>query len=262
MVKGFRYFLMLVSVVQLFFSAAFIMQWPFAINLWPFPGTTPLTYLLVGSIFAAAGASTLWAVGSGNLGALAGIALDYLTIMTPLAIYGFLLPADTPDVQLATFRIACLGGALFGLALFLWSVRIPLDATRPMPPLVRWSFVVFVLALVFFGGRLILQTPNIIPWSITPQLSVLIGWMFLGAAVYFAYGVLRPSWTNAAGQLVGFLAYDIVLIVPFLRRLPTVAPEHRLGQIIYTVVVIYSGLLAIYYLFVNKRTRVTLDSPA
>jgi hypothetical protein len=79
--------------------------------------------------------------------------------------------------------------------------------------------------------------------------------MFVGAAIYFAYGLLRPSWVNAAGQLAGFLAYDVVLIVPFLMRLPTVAPELRFSLITYVVVVSYSGLLAIYYLFLHQGTH-------
>jgi hypothetical protein len=79
--------------------------------------------------------------------------------------------------------------------------------------------------------------------------------MFLGAAMYFAYGLLRPSWLNSAGQLIGFLAYDVVLIVPFLTRLPTTPPEFQAGLIIYTVVVTCSGLLAFYYLFIHKPTR-------
>jgi hypothetical protein len=61
---------------------------------------------------------------------------------------------------------------------------------------------------------------------------------------------------NAAGQLAGFLAYDLVLIVPFLQRLPNVPADQRLGMYIYTTVVIYSGLLAIYYLFIHPETRV------
>jgi hypothetical protein len=60
---------------------------------------------------------------------------------------------------------------------------------------------------------------------------------------------------NAAGQLIGFLAYDIVLIVPFVTRLPMTASEFRLGLTIYSAVVTLSGLLAIYYLFINKATR-------
>jgi hypothetical protein len=79
--------------------------------------------------------------------------------------------------------------------------------------------------------------------------------MFFGAALYFTYAILRPSWLNSAGQLIGFLAYDIVLIVPFLTRLPSTAPEFRTNLTIYTGIVIYSGLLAIYYLFIHKPTR-------
>ena len=120
----------------------------------------------------------------------------------------------------------------------------------------RVSFIIFILALLIVSVSLILKVPNIIPWAITPQLSVVIGWMFFGAMTYFIYTLMRPNWLNAAGQLAGFLAYDLVLIVPFLTRLPTVTTERRLGLIIYTVVVIYSGLLAIYYLFINKPTRV------
>ena len=125
-----------------------------------------------------------------------------------------------------------------------------------MPRLVRWSFVVFIIALLIVSIQLIFQVPNVIPWAITPELSVVIGWMFLGAAAYFVYALLRPSWNNSAGQLAGFLAYDVVLIVPFLQRLPTVAPQSQAGLIVYTAVVVYSGLLAFYYLFISKATRV------
>ena len=138
----------------------------------------------------------------------------------------------------------------------LWSLRFPLDMSISLPGLVRWSFVVFVIALLFVSVQLIFQVPNIIPWTITPELSVVIGWMFFGAMTYFVYALLRPSWANAAGQLAGFLAYDVVLIVPFLTRLPTVAPQQRLNLWIYTVVVVYSALLAVYFLFIHAPTRV------
>jgi hypothetical protein len=42
------------------------------------------------------------------------------------------------------------------------------------------------------------------------------GLVFLGAATYFIYGALDPHWGNAIGQLAGFLAYDLVLLAPFL----------------------------------------------
>jgi len=256
MTKTVRYTLFLVCAVQVVLAIAFFLQLPFAVTLWPFQGTTPLTFIFVSSILAAAAAATLWAAASENYGALAGIGLDYLTILTPISILSFQLGASSGAPQWATYGITCLFGGLFGLGLLWWSLRIPMDRTLPMPGLVRGSFVIFIIALLIVGVRLVLKAPNVIPWTITPELSVVIGWIFFGAATYFVYALLRPSWVNAAGQLAGFLAYDVVLIVPFLTRLPTTAPEHRIGLIIYTAVVIYSGLLAIYYLFIHKSTRV------
>lgn len=250
-----RYVLFFVCAVQFFFAIAFFWQLPLAVNLWPFPGTTPLTFIFISSIFAAAAASTLWAVASENYGALAGIGLDYLGILAPVSILSFQLGARSDSPQMTAYGVACVFGALFGLGLLLWSIRFPLHNALRLPGLVRWSFVIFIIALLIVSTRLILQAPNAIPWTITPELSVVIGCMFFGAALYFAYGLLRPGWANAAGQLVGFLAYDLVLILPFLTRLPTTPSEHRIGLIIYTIVVAYSGLLALYYLFIHKPTR-------
>jgi hypothetical protein len=260
--KVVRYFLLLVSAVQFFLAIAFFLQWPFAVNLWPFPGTTPLTFIFIASIFAAAAAPTLWAAASENYGALAGIGLDYLTILAPVAVLSFQLGVREGDPKMTTYGLACVFGALFGLGLFLWSARFPLDRRLPMPTFVRWSFVFFIVALLIVSGRLIFKISNTIPWTLTPDLSVVIGWMFLGAAIYFAYGLLRPSWMNSIGQLIGFLAYDVVLIVPFLTRLPTTPPEHQLGLTIYTAVVSFSGLMAIYYLFLYKPTRFWARTPS
>jgi hypothetical protein len=255
MTRPARSVLLVVSVAQLFLSVAFFLQLPFIVDLWPFPGTAPLTFIFVSSIFAAAGAATLWAAASENYGALAGIGLDYVAILTPAAVLSLQMAAASGDRHMTAYGIACVIGAIGGLVLLAWSIRIPIDRALPMPGPVRWSFIIFIIALSIVASRLITKAPYAIPWTITSELSVLIGWMFFGAATYFAYGLLRPSWLNAAGQLIGFLAYDAVLIVPFLVRLPNVAPYHRSGLIIYTTVVSLSGLLAIYYLFVYEPTR-------
>lgn len=255
MTKIAHYALLIISILQLFFALAFFLQLPFAVNLWPFPGTTPLTFIFISSIFAAAGAATLWAVITKNYGALVGIGFDYLTILAPVSVLSFQLGAANAEARMTLYGVACVIGVLFGLWLILWSVRFPMDRTRPMPIVVRASFVFFIIALLIVSTRLIFKVPNTIPWQITPDLSVVIGWMFMGAAAYFAYGLLRPSWVNAAGQLMGFFAYDVVLIVPFLTRLPAVADQFRLGLFVYTAVVSLSGLLAIFYLFIYKPTR-------
>lgn len=254
MVKTIRFSLFVIAAVQFFFAVAFFLQLPFAVNLWPFPGTTPLTFIFIASIFAAAFAPTLWAAVTENYGALAGIGLDYIGILLPVAVFSLQLGAAGASAMII-YGVICILGTLFGLGLFLWSRRFPIGGSLPMPGLVRWSFVFFITALAIVSFRLITKAPNTIPWKITPELSVVIGWMFVGAALYFIYGLLRPSWLNSAGQLLGFLAYDLVLIVPFLTRLSTVPAENRLGMYVYTAVVTLSGLLAIYYLFLHRPTR-------
>jgi hypothetical protein len=255
MLKVVRSFLFFVCAAQALLAIAFFVQVPLVVDLWPFEGTTPLTFMFVSSIYLAAAACTFWAAATKNYAALAGIGLDYLVMLTPVSFLLLQMAANAGSLQLTVYGIAFALAALFGLALFLWAARLPLDRTLAMPGLFRASFGVFILALFGVDGSLVLKAPNIIPWTITPQLSVVIGWMFLGAMTYFIYALVRPSWVNAAGQLAAFLAYDVVLIVPFLTRLPTVAPEHRISLIVYTLVVSYSGLLAIYYLFLHKPTR-------
>ena len=256
MIRLARYTLLVVCALQFCLAIAFFVQPPLAVGLWPFPGTTPLTLILISSFLAAAGASTLWVVLSKTYGALAGIGLDYVALLTPLSIISFRLGARLGNPQLRLFGVMCVFAVAFGVGLLVWGIRTPIDETVPMPRAVRWSFVIFISALLGEGARLLWQVPNAIPWTITPDLSLVIGWMFLGAAAYFAYALVRPSLLNSAGQLAGFLAYDVVLIVPFLSRLPTVAPEHKAGLVVYTAVVIYSGLLATYFLFIHVPTRI------
>lgn len=113
------------------------------------------------------------------------------------------------------------------------------------------------MALVFVGTLMVLKQPQL-PWPLSTEESVVYGWMFLGAAAYFVYAVVRPSWGNSSGQLAGFLAYDAILILPFLARFSSpIPPQFVFGHILYVLVVTFSGGLAIYYLFLNPRTRTT-----
>jgi len=168
---------------------------------------------------------------------------------------------------LMEYAIGCGLFVLFNILLFFWSRSIPIRDPRPTPWPVRISFAVFIVVLVAVGTALILKTPRIFPWPLNPDSSVVFGWMFLGDAFYFLYALLNARWQYARAQLWSFLAYDLVLIGPFIRRFSTINPalnpeaDPALYQdlfnslTVYTAVLIYSGLLAIYYLLLNAKTR-------
>jgi peptidoglycan/LPS O-acetylase OafA/YrhL len=126
---------------------------------------------------------------------------------------------------------------------------------RPTPRVVIGAFVVFVGVLFAAAGALISGRPNILPWPATQEVATLTGIIFLGAASYFLFGLARRGWSNAGGQLAGFLAYDLVLIPPLMMRSGTVPGYWRDSLWAYLAVLIGSGVLAAWYLFLDPRTR-------
>jgi len=257
-----RSVLAVIAAVQAILAVLWAFQVPLAVDLWPFPGRSPLSNLFIASIFLAAAASTAWCLWVRSDRALAGVALDYIAILVPFAAFSFLQVAGGADQQVAVFAVVCVVGALVGVGLLRWSIGRPWRSSTPLPRPVRWAFIVFVIALVVVGGRLVIQAPQTLPWEITPELSTLFGFMFIGAAAYFAYGLLDQRWENAGGQLAGFLAYDVVLIVPFIVRLPTIEAALLPHLAIYTAIVALSGILAIYYLVIHVETRIWPRPPA
>jgi len=252
--KLLRIFMTLVALIQLVFGIGYAFLMPFALSLWPFSYTGNMSHIFVGSIFCAAAASTLWCIWEGEDAALSGIGLDYIAIFFPLGVFA-LQTAQGNSAQ-TLFGVAGVFGGVVGVLLFLFTWRRRMTPQPAVPRLVFISFLIFALALFFVGGQMVLKVPDVVPWQLTTTGSVIYGWMFLGAAVYFSYTLLRPSWHNAGGQLAGFLAYDLVLIWPFIQRLPTLEGRFVPSQIFYLIVVSYSGLLGIYYLFIHPNTRV------
>lgn len=242
-----RTLLVIAAAAEIVLGAAFVIQLPFALALWPFPAMSPLSFLLLGSLLITVAAGTLWPVLMRDDALAAMLGPVYVVSLLPLAIYS--LQSGYP-----IFAGVCLLGVIFGAALWVWAWRMGFRDARPTPGPVRASFGLFLAALIVFGGQMALGR-TILPWNVTPQLSVIFGWVFLGGAALFLYGIIRPQWITGAGILASFLVYDLILLGPFVARLPAAAPEHRTNLIIYIAALTYSGLLAIYYLVIDAKTR-------
>lgn len=241
------------GIVFVILTVGFFFQMEWATSLWMWADGR-LTFIFIASIMAALALPVFWMGFSGEWGAAAGGGINLLIQAGGIALFMAQLAAGGQQNLwlyvgvFAVFTVANLG-------IFLWSRRFPIQDTRPTPRPVYYSFVVFVILLTIVSISLLLKVPTIFPWQLKPETSVIIGWVFAGTAVYFSYPFLFRGWHNARGQLLGFLAYDLILIVPFLGHLNTVLPEHRLSLTIYIAVLVYSGVLAVYYLFIHKPTR-------
>ncbi len=252
--KILRTVLIIVGMVSLMLAAGFCLQLPWIVQLWPWADSFS-PYLFLGSITAATAASLLWIGLSGELRTAAGGALHLTVFYAGLASSLFLLSRQGGDQNLLPRAFVCAAGALVSLILLLWFRRSPLRDSRPMPLPVRVSFGVFVVVLVLVGCGILLHLPNVFAWKLHPTSSALLGWFFLGAACYFLYGLVQPGWQMACGQLWAFLAYDLVLIVPYLLHFALARPEQMPSLLINTLVLVYSAALAIYFLLVKQTTR-------
>jgi hypothetical protein len=251
-----KWLLIIARVAELALAVGFFFQLPWAIALWPLLDTR-LLYAFIAAILAGEAAPLLWIGLSGELGALASYGLGFGVMYSGMGIAALRFYGSDQRAPLAWFGIAmCLLAAL-GLTIFLNLRSSPLDS-RPAPRIVRAAFAAEVLVLAGAGTLLVLKVPNTLPWQLSGESSVLYGWVFLGLACYYLYAVLDPRWKQALGPLLGFLVYDLVLFGPLFARYGSVQPEHLRGQLAASAIILFSGALGVYYLFVNKATRLRL----
>lgn len=250
-----RSLLVITGVILLILCAGFLSGNLSALELWPWPDGR-LSYVFIASILAAIGAPIIWMGLSGELAAMRGGALDFMVTYSGLAITLLIFGSSVAElISVKLYLTVAILSVLFNGLLYLMVSATPIKDNRPVPWLLRASFMVFFLLLIGVGIALITNYQTVFPWPLKPQSSVVFGWIFMGAAFYFFYGFLQPTWGNVCGQLIGFLAYDLVLIVPFIQHFEAVKAEHQLSLYVYTAVLIYSALLSVYFLLLHPTTR-------
>jgi magnesium-transporting ATPase (P-type) len=253
--KKLRLAVVVFGLFDLILTLGYYFRQPWATDTWPWP-VSPLDYLLVSSFLAGATVVILWLGLVGEWGAAAGATMNVGLMNAGAAAYLFHRYAGEHEPRLLHHAIAFTVFASANAGVLLWSIRQPIRDTRKIDRLLHVSFVVFSIVLLIAAVQLLRRSPTIFPWTLEPDTSTMFGWLFLGSAVYFIYGTVRPSWHNMRGQLLAFLAYDLVLLPTYVSMYPMVEPEHRPSLRIYLAVLFYSSVLAIYYLFIAKKTRV------
>ena len=253
MKRFYRTTFVILGSVSLILTIGLCLQMPLVTGILPRTGSFPI-HIFLASITASIAASLLWIGFSGELGAAAAGAIDLTVFYVGLTIFQLLSPQHGGQRLLAGVLL-CSAAAIVSLGVFLRFRRYPIEDRRPMPLPVRVSFGVFFVVLVLVGSVLLLQVHNVFAWTLNPTSSALLGCFFLGSSCYFLYGLLFPRWHTACGQLWSFLAYDLVLIVPYLFHFSTVSAAQLPSLIVNTVILVYSGALALYYLLIKKETR-------
>jgi len=242
-----------IGVAFVGFAIGYVFDQTWATQTWPW-ADTPRSHAFVGAIMAAVAVAFVWIGVVGEWGALGAGALTVFVMCGGWA--SFLVTMMRGRPGLFPFAIFFAVVAMICVPAMIWSWRHPILDEREIPLLVRVSFAVFAGVLALAGTALVLRA-HIFPWALNADSGVMFGWIFLGDACYFLSTLSRPRWHDARGQLLSFRAYDVVLI-PLLLGLSynlTLDPDHSLSLLLYLAVLLYSGSLAVYYLFIDPRTR-------
>ena len=248
-----RSILLIVGILQLILAAGFFFRQAWATSLWPLPDT-PLSYAFIAAILAGGAAPLIWIGLSGETAGLTGYGMSFGIMYGGMALAALAFYLRMQQTSLLWFALFI--GAIAVLCLFLFfRTRHKAVDSQPTPRIVLLAFMVEVLVLAGAGLLLLLKVPNTLPWNLSGESSVLYGWVFLGLAFYYLYAVLKPQWVHALGPLLGFLAYDLVLFSPLFARFGDLQPEHVLGQVAASFIIVFSAALGIYYLFLNPSTR-------
>jgi hypothetical protein len=251
--RSLKYVLLLLGIAQLVLAVGFFLRQPWATALWPIPDT-PLSYSFIAAILAGGAAPLIWVGLSDKTGALAGYGFSFFIMYAGMALAALLFFIRDHNSAFSWFSLVLGLLALFCGSLF-FRTRYAKSDRQPTPRLVRIAFTAEVLVLAGAGILLLLKVPNTLPWTISPESSVLYGWVFLGLAFYYLYALVRPQWIHALGPLLGFLVYDLVLAYPLFAHYGSLQPGQLRGQVAASLIIVFSAILGIYYLFVNPDTR-------
>lgn len=239
-----------------FVGFGFVAQTGWAEETWPF-ATSRLTNYFLGSILLAIAVPAAWVTATRRWAALRASALFPFITFAMMGIYLLARELSGDRSGLVPYAAGTATVAGLALALQIGGGRFLLQDRdrRAVPLLVRGSFGVFAMVLIGAGMLLVFGVDNILPWRVTDETGVMVGLTFLGAASSYVYGFIRPVWGYVYAPLLGFLAYDLVLLPPLLDQFSDVVPDQRTSLVIYVAVLVYSATLAAYYLLVHPSSR-------
>jgi len=251
-----RYLLLAGAIVPLVFAVGYYIQAPWAISTWP-AQTKLFTHTFLSAMLVAIAAPMIWIGLTQEWGAIVGGSLNLIVMLLGFTVFTFQLATSDSAQYSMNFPVVWLIALMGNIGLVVWGRRHTIRDTRPLPRLAHLSFIVFALVLIGAGGILVLRiNDRIIPWSLQPDTAVLMGWIYLGNAVYFIYSLLHSYWGLAVGPLLSFLTYDLVLLPRLINHFgDPLESDQQIYLAIYNAILIYSALLALYYLFIRKDTR-------
>ena len=223
--------------------------------MWGTP-TIPTFWLnlyLIGATLTAYSIPTLWIGITRTYRALVGGALSLLVSFGGMGIYLLRLGI----IQVGQF---CLYIAILSLWFFFLGYRKPKRKAEHLPTTTQWLLAFALTISLLEGLYLVVPLPGHFPWLLTPEISVLYGWVLIGGAFFFGWSLVQPIWENGYPVLYALIAYDLLLIGPLLSLLKAPSEVAVIPLFLWFAIVAVAGsgiwtLLELILRFFTVRKR-------
>ncbi|MGE3799191.1 MAG: hypothetical protein AB7G88_15290, partial [Thermomicrobiales bacterium] len=167
-----------------------------ATRLWPWDDQR-MTYIFLASILMAIAVPMLWVGLTRDIAAFEPISLEIGVVSLGIGGYFALRWWRHDESDLVRHVAAAVLTGIVALVLSRLSGSIALNDRREMPRYVRISCLIFLFVLIPIGTALTVQSSDNFPWELLPQTSTVIGLIFLGSALLFAWIWFHPKWAYA-----------------------------------------------------------------
>lgn len=227
------------------FSLGLLLRFEPAQRVWIWPAAPEPNHAFVGSVALAVAAQMLWIARTGWLAALGPSAWNLIVFAGGASQALFRSASYGSDGRVRAYAWLAAGAALAGVGVLFALRRARPGGDVHASRAVRLAFGSFAVLLVSIGTALLLGAPRVFPWPLGPDAAQVYAWIALGSAVFFAHLALTPSARSARGALLGFLAYDVAVLLPLTNHAWRCPPGHGLSLAVYLAVVLLSGALAV-----------------
>ncbi len=196
-------FFLLVGISLLFFFPTFPTSW--------------IDGYLLGATFTAYAIATLWIASTQTYKALLGAGIAATLTFGGSGLYLLQLSKKMPALQMEGEAILYL--SVLSLWLFFLGLKVSHRKPDSLPVSLQSLFgLVFTFALLE-GLHLVLPSPAHFPWLLTPEFSVLYGWVLIGGSLFFGWALVQATWENAYPLLYGLVFYNALMIGPYFGML-------------------------------------------
>lgn len=198
---------------------------------------------LFGATLMAYAIPLLWVGITRSYKALAGGGLSLLATFGAIGLYLLRLHIEGL-IHIGEISLAI---ALLGLWFLIVGIKIAHSKKDRLPVSTQWLMALMLTIALIQGLFLIVPLPTHFPWMLSNELSVIYGWVLIGASLFFGWTLFEPVWENGYPLLYAILVYDALLIGPFISLLSpaskgTIVPLYLLLTLI---IIVVSGIWAL-----------------